>query len=138
MTKIWPIIKISFLREIKTKSIFVMIAVSIIFILSMHSCYERGSFTINNQQIPHEQIISYFLLFSYIILSLWALTLNGLISLDIISYDDALKDHIKVMDDTAIALAKDNGLPIVVANMNKKGNLLAIINGDYSECSVVQ
>ncbi|BFU77338.1 UMP kinase [Arcobacter sp. 15-2] len=60
------------------------------------------------------------------------------VKLDTISYDEALKDHIKVMDDTAIALAKDNGLPIVVANMNKKGNLLNIINGDYSQCSVVK
>ncbi|MEA2050892.1 MAG: UMP kinase [Campylobacterota bacterium] len=60
------------------------------------------------------------------------------IKLDTISYDDALKDHIKVMDDTAIALAKDNALPIVVANMNSKGNLLNIINGDYSHCSIVK
>ena len=60
------------------------------------------------------------------------------IKLDVISYDEALKDHIKVMDDTAIALAKDNQLPIVVANMNKKGNLLNIINDDYSQCSVVK
>lgn len=60
------------------------------------------------------------------------------VKLDTISYDEALKDHIKVMDDTAIALAKDNGLPIVVANMNKKGNLLNIVNGDYSQCSVVK
>jgi uridylate kinase len=59
------------------------------------------------------------------------------VKLDQLSYDEALKDHIKVMDDTAIALAKDNDLPIVVANMNKKGNLLRIINGDYSDCSVV-
>lgn len=58
--------------------------------------------------------------------------------LDVISYDDALKDHIKVMDDTAIALAKDNKLPIVVANMNKEGNLLDIIKGDYSQCSIVK
>jgi len=58
--------------------------------------------------------------------------------LDTLSYDEALKDHIKVMDDTAIALAKENGLPLVVANMNKKGNLLNIINGDYSECSIVK
>ncbi len=58
--------------------------------------------------------------------------------LDVVSYDDALKDHIKVMDDTAIALAKDNQLPIVVANMNKKGNLLNIIKGDYSQCSIVK
>jgi len=60
------------------------------------------------------------------------------IKLDTISYDDALKDHIKVMDDTAIALAKDNSLPIVVANMNEKGNLLKIIQGDYSKCSIVK
>jgi uridylate kinase len=60
------------------------------------------------------------------------------VKLDTISYDDALKDHIKVMDDTAIALAKDNSLPIVVANMNEKGNLLSIINGDYGKCSIVQ
>lgn len=60
------------------------------------------------------------------------------IKLDTISYDRALEDHIKVMDDTAIALAKDNKLPIVVANMNEKGNLLNIINGDYSKCSIVK
>ena len=60
------------------------------------------------------------------------------VKLDVVPYDDALKDHIRVMDDTAIALAKDNGLPIVVANMNTKGNLLNIINGDYSECSIVK
>ncbi len=58
--------------------------------------------------------------------------------LDTISYDKALEDHIKVMDDTAIALAKDNRLPIVVANMNEKGNLLKIIKGDYSKCSIVK
>jgi uridylate kinase len=60
------------------------------------------------------------------------------IKLDTLSYDKALKDNIKVMDDTAIALAKDNKLPIVVANMNEKGNLLAIIKGDYSKCSIVK
>ena len=59
------------------------------------------------------------------------------VKLDTVSYDEALKDHIKVMDDTAIALAKDNQLPIIVANMNKKGNLLNIVNGDYTQCSVV-
>ncbi len=60
------------------------------------------------------------------------------VKLDTLSYEEALKDHIKVMDDTAIALAKDNKLPIVVANMNTKGNLLNIINGDYSQCSIVK
>ena len=42
------------------------------------------------------------------------------------------------MDDTSIALAKENGLPIVVCNMFEKGNLLAIIKGDMSLCSVVK
>lgn len=59
--------------------------------------------------------------------------------LDVLSYDQALQDHIKVMDDTSIALAKDNQLPIVVTNMMEAGNLLAIIRDeDYSKCSIVK
>jgi uridylate kinase len=42
------------------------------------------------------------------------------------------------MDDTAIALAKENRLPIVVCNMFKAGNLLAIIRGERRNCSVVE
>ena len=38
----------------------------------------------------------------------------------------------------AIALAKDNKLPIAVTNMNEKGNLLRIVQGDYSKCSIVK
>lgn len=60
------------------------------------------------------------------------------VKLDILSYDRAMKDNIKVMDDTAIALAKDNSLPIVVCNMFIEGNLLKIINGDMSKCSIVK
>ena len=60
------------------------------------------------------------------------------VKLNELSYDQALNDHIKVMDDTAIALAKENGLPIVVCNMFEKGNLLAIVKGDMSLCSVVK
>jgi len=55
-----------------------------------------------------------------------------------LTYDAAMSDHIKVMDDTAIALAKDNKLPIVICNMFEKNNLLEIINGDYTKCSIVQ
>ena len=47
-----------------------------------------------------------------------------------LSYEQAMSDDIKVMDDTAIALAKDNLLPIIVCNMFKQGNLLSIINED--------
>lgn len=60
------------------------------------------------------------------------------IKLDTLTYDMALQDNIKVMDDTAIALAKDNKLPIVVMNMFEKGNLLKILNKDYSKCSIVK
>jgi len=60
------------------------------------------------------------------------------VKLESLSYDQALSEHIKVMDDTSIALAKDNGLPIVVCNMFEKGNLLKIINGNRSLCSVVE
>jgi len=55
-----------------------------------------------------------------------------------LSYDEALADNIKVMDDTSIALAKENHLPIVVCDMFKKGNLLSILQGDYNCCSIVK
>ena len=59
--------------------------------------------------------------------------------LSTLSYDDALRDDIKVMDDTSIALAKDNKLPIVVCNMFEPGNLAKIIvDGDRNGCSIVK
>ncbi|MCE3039235.1 UMP kinase [Helicobacter anatolicus] len=60
------------------------------------------------------------------------------VKLDVLSYDDALKENIKVMDDTAIALAKVNHLPIVVCNMFKERNLLEIIKNDAGICSIVK
>lgn len=58
--------------------------------------------------------------------------------LQTISYDEALRDHIKVMDDTAIALAKDNKLPILVCNMFKQRNLLNLVKFDKGIYSVVR
>ncbi len=58
--------------------------------------------------------------------------------LSVLSYDRALHDHIKVMDDTAIALAKDNDLPIVVCNMFKQNSILNILQGSTNECSIVR
>jgi len=56
-----------------------------------------------------------------------------------VTYDQALHDNIRVMDDTAIALAKDNALPIIVCNMFKSGNLYKIVDGgDLSSCSIVK
>ena len=60
------------------------------------------------------------------------------VKLDTISYDQAMTDHIKVMDDTSIALAKDNSLPIIICDMFKENNLLKIINGDLTNCSIVK
>ena len=58
--------------------------------------------------------------------------------LSTLTYEEALQDNIKVMDDTSIALAKENGIPIVVCDMNIKGNLARIINGDHTHCSIVK
>lgn len=55
-----------------------------------------------------------------------------------LSYEDAMQDNIKVMDDTSIALAKDNNLPIVVCDMFCEGVLSRIINGSTNECSIVK
>ena len=60
------------------------------------------------------------------------------VKLETISYERALEDHIKVMDDTAIAQAKDNALHIAVCNMFESGNLLKIVQGDTSLCSIVK
>ena len=40
------------------------------------------------------------------------------------------KNKLKVMDLTAISLCKENNLPIIVFNMNKKDNLVKLIKGD--------
>ena len=48
---------------------------------------------------------------------------------DSISFHDVLKKGLKVMDTTAFTLSQENELPIVVFDMNKKGNLLKIVDG---------
>jgi uridylate kinase len=47
-----------------------------------------------------------------------------------ISYIDVLTKNLKVMDATAISLCRDNFLPIVVFNMQKKGNIRRAICGE--------
>ncbi|WP_297762688.1 UMP kinase [uncultured Muriicola sp.] len=48
---------------------------------------------------------------------------------DTISFNDVLRKGLKVMDSTAFTLSQENKLPIVVFDMNKKGNLLKIVSG---------
>lgn len=50
--------------------------------------------------------------------------------LDEITYIDVLNKKLNVMDSTAMTLCMDNEIPIIVYNMNKKGNLLKIIEGE--------
>ena len=47
-----------------------------------------------------------------------------------ISFDDVLKKGLKVMDTTAFTLSQENELPIIVFDMNKKGNLIKILSGE--------
>lgn len=46
-----------------------------------------------------------------------------------LSYSDVLEKNLRVMDLTSITLCKENKLPIIVFNMNKKDNLMKIISG---------
>ena len=49
---------------------------------------------------------------------------------DTITFQDVLRKGLKVMDSTAFTLSQENELPIVVFDMNKKGNLLKIVAGE--------
>jgi uridylate kinase len=49
---------------------------------------------------------------------------------DNISFDDVIQKGLKVMDMTAFTLSQENDLPIVVFDMNTKGNLLKVVSGD--------
>jgi uridylate kinase len=47
-----------------------------------------------------------------------------------LSYDQVLEDKLMVMDATAIALCRDQGMPVRVFNMNKSGALMRIMRGE--------
>jgi uridylate kinase len=46
-----------------------------------------------------------------------------------LSYADVLARNLKVMDGAAIALARDNGLPVIVFSIEDPGNLLRVLRG---------
>ncbi len=47
-----------------------------------------------------------------------------------ISFNEVIAKGLKVMDTTAFTLSQENKLPIIVFDMNKKGNLLKIVSGE--------
>ena len=49
---------------------------------------------------------------------------------DSITFDEVIKKGLNVMDSTAFTLSQENKLPIIVFDMNKKGNLLKICKGE--------
>ena len=49
---------------------------------------------------------------------------------DFITFDDVLRKGLKVMDTTAFTLSQENELPIIVFDMNTKGNLLKVVSGE--------
>ena len=49
---------------------------------------------------------------------------------DSVSYDDVLGRNLKVMDASAIALARDNGMPIIVFGIDEPGGFRGILRGE--------
>jgi len=49
---------------------------------------------------------------------------------DTVTYMETLEKRLGVMDATAISLARDNNLPIIVFNLFKEGNIRRVIQGE--------
>jgi uridylate kinase len=47
-----------------------------------------------------------------------------------VSYDRVLADNLKVMDASAVALCRDNAIPIVVFSIRENGNLARVLAGE--------
>ena len=47
-----------------------------------------------------------------------------------VGYDRVLADNLKVMDASAVALCRDNNIPIVVFNIREQGNLARVLAGE--------
>ena len=49
---------------------------------------------------------------------------------DTVSYGKVLADNLRVMDASAVALCRDNNIPIVVFSIREKGNLARVLMGE--------
>ena len=52
------------------------------------------------------------------------------IKFDDISFEETIKKGLKIMDTTAFTLSKENKLPIIVFDINIKGNLTKVVSGE--------
>ena len=53
-----------------------------------------------------------------------------------ISYKDVIEKDIRVMDQTAITLAKENNMPIIVFSIKEAGNFEKVLSGE-GRCSII-
>ena len=47
-----------------------------------------------------------------------------------LTFDEALEKNLRILDQTAFTMCRENELPIIVFNMNEKGNLKKLISGE--------
>jgi uridylate kinase len=47
-----------------------------------------------------------------------------------LTFDEAYQKQLKIMDLTAFTMCRENKLPIIVFDMNQKGNLEKLLKGD--------
>lgn len=52
------------------------------------------------------------------------------VKLDSLTYDEAIERGLKVMDQTAFTLARENGLPMIVLGMAEQGSILRAVQGE--------
>jgi uridylate kinase len=55
---------------------------------------------------------------------------------DRLTYDDVLQQDLRVMDGAAIALARDNRIPIIVFSIKSQGGLAAVLQGNGSSTTI--
>jgi uridylate kinase len=53
-----------------------------------------------------------------------------------VTYDTVLSQNLKVMDASAVALCRDNDIPIVVFNIREQGNLARVLAGEGTSTTV--
>ena len=53
-----------------------------------------------------------------------------------VSYDTVLAENLKVMDASAVALCRDNNIPIVVFSIRERGNLARVLVGEGTQTTV--
>lgn len=60
----------------------------------------------------------------------------GATRFETIKYDKVLSDNLKVMDATAVALCRENDIPIVVFSIREKGNVARVLAGEGTQTIV--